>query len=187
MPRRFSPSSRDFAVYEKFRAKFLDWVNANPGLLVKVGGKATKSKRHQNATHYDRKYFDTDSAFVFPGTLTDSRQAAWLELKLIKYASTLGLGVNDNINSPSNMATLPGSPYSRSNPGCVYLVPVHATIKTKAHYFAVHVSHYLVVKQRITGGEHVKGTHLNPEVRKKQNTATRKKQDLLCCARSTRR
>ena len=75
------------------------------------------------------------------------------------------------------MATLPGSPYSRSNPGCVYLVPVHATIATQPHYFAVHVSHHLVVKQLIAGGEHVKGTHLNPEVRKKQNTATRKKQN----------
>ena len=140
MTRHFSPSSPDHAVYEKFRAKFLDWVNANPGLLVKVGGKSKKSKRHHDATHYDRKYFNTDSAFVFPGTLTDSRQAAWLELKLIKYAYSLGLGVNDNRSSPNNMATLTGSPYSRSNPGCVYLVPVHATIATQPHYFAVHVS-----------------------------------------------
>jgi hypothetical protein len=76
------------------------------------------------------------------------------------------------------MATLPGAPYSRSNPGCVYLVPVHAIIDTQEHYFEVHVSHYLVVKQLIAGGNYVKGTHLNPELRKKQNPALRKKQDL---------
>ena len=91
MTRRYPPSSPDIAVYEKFRAKFLDWVNANPGLLVKVGGKSKKSKRHHDATHYDRKYYDTDSAFVFPGTLTDSRQAGWLELMLIQFAHSLGM------------------------------------------------------------------------------------------------
>jgi hypothetical protein len=37
----------------------------------------------------------------------------------------------------------------------------------------------LVVKQLIAGGEHVKGTHMNPETRKKQNPALRKKQDLV--------
>ena len=75
------------------------------------------------------------------------------------------------------MATLTGSPYSRSSPGCVYLVPVHATIATQAHYFKVHVSHHLVAKQLIAGGDHVKGTHLSPDVRKKQNPALRKKQN----------
>ena len=59
----FYPSPADIAVYEKHRAQFLDWVNAHPGSLVKVGGKSTKSKRHQNTTHYDRKYFNTDSAY----------------------------------------------------------------------------------------------------------------------------
>ena len=66
----YSPSSTDLALFEKYRAKLLDWVKANPGSLVKVGGKATKSNRHQDATHYDRKYFNTDSAYIFPGTLT---------------------------------------------------------------------------------------------------------------------
>jgi hypothetical protein len=155
-------------------------------LSIKVGGKATKSDRHQDATHYNRKYFDTDSAYILPGTLTDSRQAAWLELKLIKCAYSLGLGVNDNRGSPKNMATLPGSPYSsRSSPGCVYLVPVLPHIATQAHYFAVHVSHHLVVKQLIAGGNHVKGTHLaGPwaarcarQPSKKQDPALRKKQE----------
>jgi hypothetical protein len=39
----------------------------------------------------------------------------------------------------------------------------------------------MVVKQLIEGGDHVKGTHTNPEVRKpskKQDLAVRKKQDL---------
>ena len=67
-------------------------------MLFKAGGKSKSSNRQHDTTHYDRKYFDTDSAYIFPGTLIDSRQAAWLELKLVKYASTLGLGVNDNIN-----------------------------------------------------------------------------------------
>jgi hypothetical protein len=51
MTRRYSPSPPDLAVYEKSRAIFLDWVKANPGSLVKVGGKVTKSDRHQDATH----------------------------------------------------------------------------------------------------------------------------------------
>jgi hypothetical protein len=60
----------------------------------------------------------------------------------------------------------------------VYLVPVHAPISTQTHCFAVHESHYMVLKQ------HVKGTHTNPEVRKpskKQDLSVRKpskKQDL---------
>jgi hypothetical protein len=57
----------------------------------------------------------------------------------------------------------------------VYLVPVLPHIATQAHYFAVHVSHYLVVKQLIAGGDHVKGKHTNPELRKKQDTTLRKK------------
>jgi hypothetical protein len=38
----------------------------------------------------------------------------------------------------------------------------------------VHVSHYLVVKQLIAGGNHVKGKHTNPELRKKQDLSVRK-------------
>jgi hypothetical protein len=59
----YSPSSPDLTLFEKCRAKLLDWVNANPGTLVKVGGKSKKSDRHHDATHYDRKYFNTDSAY----------------------------------------------------------------------------------------------------------------------------
>jgi hypothetical protein len=161
-------------LFEKCKAKLTDWVKANPGTLFKVGGKSKSSNRHQDATHYDRKYFDTDNSYIFFGGLVDSRQAAWLELMLIQFAYSLKLGVNDNRSSPRNMATLTGSPYSWSNPGCVYLVPVHATISTQTHYFAVHVSHHLVVKQLIARGEHVKGTHTNPEVRKKQDLSVRK-------------
>jgi hypothetical protein len=185
----YSASSTDLMLFEKYAAELSDWMKPNPGTLFKVGGKSKGSNRHQDATHYDRKYFDTDNSYIFSGGLVDSRQAAWLELKLVQFAYSLGLGVNDNRSSPRNMATPTGSPYSWSNPGCVYLVPVHATIATQAHYFAVHVSHHLVVKQLIAGGDHVKGTHLNPglhkpskeqnpEVRKpnkKQNPALRKK------------
>jgi hypothetical protein len=58
-------------------------------------------------------------------------------------------------------------------------------------YFEVHVSHHRVVKKLIVGGNHVKGTHLGPELRKpnkkqdpelrkpnrKQGPELRKKQD----------
>jgi hypothetical protein len=43
----------------------------------------------------------------------------------------MGLAANDNFNSPNNMATLPDSPYSWDNPGCVYLVPVLASNNRK--------------------------------------------------------
>ena len=67
---------------------------------------------------------------------------------------------------------------------CVYLVPVHATISTRRHYFAVHESHHMVVKKLIEGGDHVKWKQTSPEVRKpskKQDLSVRKpykKQDL---------
>jgi hypothetical protein len=79
------------------------------------------------------------------------------------------------------MAVFTGSPYNSAEPGCLYLVPVHATISTQTHYatyFEVHESHHMVVKKLIEGGEHVKGTHTNPELRKKskkQDPALRKK------------
>jgi hypothetical protein len=47
-------------------------------VLFKVGGKKLSSNRHRDATHYDHKYFDTGSAYIFSGTLIDSRQAGWL-------------------------------------------------------------------------------------------------------------
>jgi hypothetical protein len=45
----YSPSSPDLALFEKYRAKLLDWVKANPGTLVKAGGKSKSSDRHQDA------------------------------------------------------------------------------------------------------------------------------------------
>jgi hypothetical protein len=123
--------------------------------LVKVGGKLKTSDRHHDATHYDRKYYDTDSAQRLCFSWNPHRQQASsvARAQVDSVCYSLGLGVNDNRSSPKNMATLTGSPYSRSNPGCVYLVPVHATIATQAHYFKVHVSHHLVVKQLIAGGD----------------------------------
>ena len=55
------------------------------------------------------------------------------------------------------MATLPGPPYNDAKPGCLYLVPVVATITTQPQYFAVHQSHHCRVKQLIAGGSYVKG------------------------------
>jgi hypothetical protein len=75
------------------------------------------SRRH---AHYDRKFFDTDNAHIFfwhPHI--DSRQAGWLELMLIQFAYSIGIGVNDNRDSPNNMATLPGRSCSWASPGCV--------------------------------------------------------------------
>ena len=60
----------------KYKAELFVWMKANPGMLFKVGGKKLSSNRHHDATHYDRKYFDTDSAYIFSGNLIDSRQQA---------------------------------------------------------------------------------------------------------------
>jgi hypothetical protein len=113
---------------------------------------------------YDRKFFDTDNAHIFSGTLIDSRQAGWLELMLIQCACSLGIGVDDNRDSPRNMTTLTGSPYSWVSPGCVYLVLVHASITTQPHCFKVHESHHILVKKLIESGDYVKGKHMHPEV-----------------------
>jgi hypothetical protein len=121
MPDYFQPTSTDHMVLAELKAELFVWMEANPGVLFKVGGKKLSSNRHHGATHYDRKYFDTDSAYIFSGTLIDSRQAGWIELMLIQYAYSLELGVNDNRSSANNMATLPGSPYNYAEPGCVYL------------------------------------------------------------------
>ena len=59
-------------------------------------------------------YFDTSKAIVFAGTFTESRLAAWLELKLIQFAFSLDIGVNNNRDSPYNMACLPGENYSET-------------------------------------------------------------------------
>jgi hypothetical protein len=81
-------------------------VNRNPCKLIKVGGKQQSTNRHHDATHYDRKFFDTDNAHIFSGTLIESRQAGWIELMLIQFAYSWGIGVNDNRDSPKNMAAL---------------------------------------------------------------------------------
>jgi hypothetical protein len=79
----------------------LDESKPRHAIQSKAGGKKLSSNRHHDATHYDHKYFDTGSAYIFSGNLIDSRQAGWLELMLIQYAySPLELGVNDNRSSP---------------------------------------------------------------------------------------
>jgi hypothetical protein len=108
-------------------------------------------------------------AIVFPGTFTDSRQAAWLELMLIQLAFFLGIGVNKKArNSPRNMATLTGEDYSATSLGSIYLVPVHTYIN---------VSGYNKKKELIDAGDYKKGKHQHPERRQKQDPALRKKQD----------
>ena len=91
----YSPSSTDPIALAKYQAELSDWTKLNPGMLFKAGGKSKSSNRHQDATHYDRKYFDTGNAYMFSGGLVDSRQAAWLELMLIQFAYSLKLGVNE--------------------------------------------------------------------------------------------
>jgi hypothetical protein len=71
----YLPSSTDHMLFEKYKAELTDWVKANPGMLFKAGGKKKSSDQHHDAAHYDRKFFDTDSAYIFSGTLIDSRQA----------------------------------------------------------------------------------------------------------------
>jgi hypothetical protein len=193
----YLPSPTDHEKLVDLKAELYDWMEANPGVLFKVGGKKKSTNRHHDATHYDHKYFDTVSAYIFSGNLIDSRQAGWLELMLIKYAYSLGLGVNDNRSSPRNMAVLPGKPYNYAEPGCLYLVPVVVAITTQPQYFAVHESYHVKKKKLIEGGCYVKGKKRpfklykkrapygvrekykkqDPSKRKKQDPSKRKKQD----------
>jgi hypothetical protein len=159
----FLPSTTDYDKLVHVKAELDDWMKANPGVLFKVGGKSKSSLRHRDATHYARRYYDTASAYIFSDILIDSRQAAWLELELMKYAYSKGYGVNDNRSSPRNMAVLTGSPYNYGRPGCLYLVPVVATITSQSQYFITeHVSHHCMVKQRIASGSYVKGKLSKP-------------------------
>jgi hypothetical protein len=104
--------------------------NSTQAGFSKFGGKQESLKRHHDADQYNPIYFDRDKVIVFPGTFTDSRQAAWIELMLTKFAFFLGIGVNKARNSPRNMVTLAGGDYSESNLGSIYLVPVHTHITT---------------------------------------------------------
>jgi hypothetical protein len=170
----FLPSTTADEKLVQVKAELDNWMKANPGVLFKVGGKTTSSLRHRDATHYARRYYNTASAYIFSGILIDSRQAAWLELELMKYAYFKGYGVNHNRSSPRNMAVLPGSPYNYGRPGCLYLVPVVATITSQTQYFTEHVSHHVMVKQRIANGSYVKGQQ-DTSKRKKQDPSKRKK------------
>jgi hypothetical protein len=136
----YVPSASDLSRLAKYEGHLLTWMELNPGTLCKIGGKQESLKRHHDADQYNPMYFDRDKAIVFPGTSTDSRQAAWLELKLIQLAFFLGIGINKNRDSPRNMATLPGGDYSDTNLGSAYLVPVHTAITTQDDLFEVHVS-----------------------------------------------
>ena len=89
----YVPSASNNTLLETWKEYILAWKEANPGRLCKIGGKQESLKRHHNADQYNPMYFDRDNAIVFPGTFTDSRQAAWLELMLIQHAFDLGIGV----------------------------------------------------------------------------------------------
>jgi hypothetical protein len=101
-------------------------------------------------------------------TFTESRLAAWLELRLIQLAFSLDIGVN------KNMANLPGEDYSETNLGCIYLVPVRTHITTQDDFKKVHVSAYNKKKELIDAGDYEKGKHQSPAQRKKQVPALRK-------------
>ena len=95
------PSSTDLDLLAKYEEYLRNWKELNPGRLCKIGGKQESQLRHHNADQYNPLYFDTSKAIVFAGTFTESRLAAWLELMLIKFAYSLGIGVNNNRNSHS--------------------------------------------------------------------------------------
>jgi hypothetical protein len=172
-------SSTDLVLLAKYDEYLLNRKELNPGWLCKIGGSQDGINRHHNADQYNPLYFNRDNAIVFPGTFTDSRQAAWLELMLMQHAYDLGIGVNKNRNSPRNMATLTGEDYSSTNLGCIYLVPVHTYITTQDDFFEVHVSSHNKKKELIDAGDYQKGKHQNPELRQKQTPLQRKKQNPL--------
>jgi hypothetical protein len=176
----FVPSASNNRLLETWKEYILAWKEANPGRLCKIGGKQESQLRHHNADQYNPLYFDTSKAIVFAGTFTESRLAAWLELMLIKFAFSLGIGGNKNRNSPNNMACLPGENYSETNLGCIYLVPVHTYITTQDDFFEVHVSSHNKKKELIDAGDFKKGKHQNPGLRKpskQQDLSVRKQQD----------
>ena len=121
----YVPSASNNALLETWEEYILGWMEANPDVLCKIGGKQGGNKRQHDAAQYNPVFFDRSKAIVFAGTFTDSRLAAWLELQLIKFAYDVGIGVNKNRDSPYNMACLPGENYSDTNLGSIYLVPVH--------------------------------------------------------------
>jgi hypothetical protein len=126
-------------------------------------------------------YFDRDKAIFSPGTSTDSRQAAWLELMLIQFAFFLGIGVSASIRPATRPEIWPRSQVRiTATPALVapiYLVPVHTYITTQDDFFEVHVSGYNKKKELIDAGDYKKGKHQHPELRQKQDPALRKKQD----------
>jgi hypothetical protein len=151
----FVPSDGDIILVEKYKEYLLAWMECNPGKLCKIGGKQFNpgNHRHHDAQQYNPLYFDTSKAIVFPGTFTDSRQAAWLELMLMQFAYFLEIGVNKNRDSPYNMAVLTGESYSATNLGFIYLVPVHYHITTQDDFFEVYVSAHSKKKELIDGGD----------------------------------
>jgi hypothetical protein len=94
MPVPYVPPAGDLSPLEKYKERLLAWRECNPGTLCKIGGKQEILKRHHDATQYNPLYFDTSKAIVFPGTFTDSRQAAWLELMLMYFAYSLEIGIS---------------------------------------------------------------------------------------------
>jgi hypothetical protein len=160
-------------------------MSSNQGTLCKIGGKQVILTRHHDAQQYNPMYFDREKAIVFPGTFTDSRLAAWLELMLIQLAFSLGIGVNKNRDSAYNMACLPGENYSETNLGSTYLVPVRTHITTQDDFKKVHVSAHNKKKELIDAGDYQKGKHQHPELRKPSKEY--KKQDHAVQVRCARR
>ena len=154
----YVPSASNNTLLEVWQGYILAWMEANPGELCKIGGKQECNNRQHDTSQYNPRFFNTSKAIVFAGTFTDSRLAAWLELQLIKFAYDLGIGVNNNRDSPYNMANLPGADYSETNLGCIYLVPVHSHITTQDDFKEVHVSSHNAKKALIDAGDYVKGT-----------------------------
>jgi len=149
----YDPSARDMRQLTKYKQLTLAWMKKNPGVLCKIGGKQVDSMRHKSAAQYDREYFDRNNSTVFEGIFTDSSLAAWIELQLIQFAYyELKIGVNHNRGQTGgNMAGLPGSPYSRENPGCIYIVPVLAKIKSQDEFKNVHESYHIQKRNRDAG------------------------------------
>ena len=95
---------KHIGLLETYKEYIPAWMRSNPGTLCKIGGKQVILTRHHDPTQYNPLYFNTSKAIVFAGTFTESRLAAWFELKLIQFAFSLDIGVNNNRDSPYNMA-----------------------------------------------------------------------------------
>ena len=116
------------------------WAKLNPNMLLKVGGKAEHTARMNDSSHYNPIYFLNERGELITTGIRSSRFAAMLETALIcyaKYEPLIGINHNDKANLSGN------APYSATNLGAVYFVPVVPQYATQVAFNQAHVSYYL--------------------------------------------